>query len=436
MERQDPSTKNTYKVRSMETDLESGGKGTPPVNIPIDLEIKSKENNKLDIKPLPGMAVKPESKREFSAPPIPSPKIESPRPYTLPTKPLQPQPIRPATPLRQNVEMPSEKIERALPPIPTNLPSKKENLFPPSPRLKPIREIPTRLGPNNLEQTPQSSVAKQVEKPPKTTSPKKSSSRRIIVLSILAFIIVLFILGEIWWFFIASTPEPTPPPENFFPTPEETLPPPEEEPVVITPEIPAALLSYSETIEINLSELTSEEMSMGIFRAISELTSENALNRVVFVSDLDQTVLDLETFLSLSGIIVPESISSSLSGSYDFFFLGENSFDKTSCSKAGISNNACAGPRLGLALPIKNGKNIDSSLRSWESTMPNDLQSILPSQTSISSGNFKNASYGGTSIRYQNFPIDTTTIDYAVLNNILLISTSKTSMYAVVDALR
>jgi hypothetical protein len=430
----------------MKTDLESDGKGTPPVNIPIDLEVKSKESNKLDIKPLPSMTVKPEPRAGFSAPPIPSPKTESPRPHALPTKPLQPQPIRPVAPLRQNIEAPSKKIERALPPIPTNLPSKKEELFPPSPRLKPIKEIPTRLGPNNLEQVSQNSVVKQVNKPPKTTSLKKSPARRIIILSILAFVIVLFILGEIWWFFIASTPEPTPPPENLFPTPEETLPPSqpeetlpppqEEEPAVITPEIPSALLSYDETIEVNLSELTSEEMGMGISQVISEIASENSLNRVVFVSDLDQTVLDLETFLSLSGIIMPESISSKLSGSYDLFFLGENSFDRTSCSKAGISSNACAGPRLGLVLSVKSGENIDSSLKLWENTMASDLQSILPSQTSISSGNFKNASYGGASIRYQNFPIDTTTIDYAVLNNVLLISTSKTSMYAIVDALR
>lgn len=430
MERQSSDTKNIYKVRSMKTDLESGEKGAPPANIPIDLE--KEKNAGLGIKPIKNISQ--ENKKDSFVPPPPVlPKIENHENSNL--TPKSAYSFQPKAPIFPPPKInPPSSPQISLPPIPSQLPQKKEGLIVPKLNLK----TPVHSNLNDLEKPSQNFVAEQTKKLPRTGSPKKLPPRRIIALGALSFIILLFIIGEIWWFFIRPNPEPVLAPESFFPNPEEILPPVEEPEVIVSPEISAALLNYNKTEEINLSELSSEEISTKVSQFLSQPANENLLIRIVFIfeSEKGQEVLDLKTFLSLSKIDIPESIANELGERYDLFFFTENSFDRTTCSKAGFTNNDCAGPRLGMAISIKETKDIRPLVETWEKTMVNNLQFILAPQSKASSNNFKSAIYAEVAIRYQNFPIDTKTIDYAISDNVFLMSASKTSMHAAIDALR
>jgi hypothetical protein len=49
---------------------------------------------------------------------------------------------------------------------------------------------------------------------------------------------------------------------------------------------------------------------------------------------------------------------------------------------------------------------------------------------------FKNNVYKGVEIRYLNLPNPDLTIDYAVVNNLLILSTSKAAMYEIIDRIK
>jgi hypothetical protein len=68
--------------------------------------------------------------------------------------------------------------------------------------------------------------------------------------------------------------------------------------------------------------------------------------------------------------------------------------------------------------------------------MVSNLSSLILAQTAGAATPFLDGTYQSIPIRYRNLPIHTVTIDYALNANTLLITTSKNSMFAAIDALR
>lgn len=97
------------------------------------------------------------------------------------------------------------------------------------------------------------------------------------------------------------------------------------------------------------------------------------------------------------------------------------------------------GNRLGLVIDIQNfyEEPIFSLLRNWEPEMKTDLKLIFlatkpgPAATE----EFQDNIYQNIAIRYLNFPHPDLTIDYAIIDDKLVIATSKDSIYAVIDIL-
>lgn len=93
--------------------------------------------------------------------------------------------------------------------------------------------------------------------------------------------------------------------------------------------------------------------------------------------------------------------------------------------------------RLGLVIKLKQGLDLTEVLKLWESTITVDLKPLLLMQeipTSFTE-TFQDNIYKDIAIRYMNFSQPDLSIDYAVVNDKLVITTSRENMYAAIDAL-
>jgi hypothetical protein len=94
--------------------------------------------------------------------------------------------------------------------------------------------------------------------------------------------------------------------------------------------------------------------------------------------------------------------------------------------------------RLGLIIETVNSTNLKEQLKFWEKTMPEDLKNLFLNEMPGVPTNkeFHNNVYKETAIRYINFPNPDLTIDYAISNNLFILSISKESMYRIIDKLK
>lgn len=96
------------------------------------------------------------------------------------------------------------------------------------------------------------------------------------------------------------------------------------------------------------------------------------------------------------------------------------------------------GNRLGIVAKVAGAdENFKINLRYWEKTMKEDLEPIFLGQKlnePVTEG-FQDNTYKNIVISYLNFSDPSLTIDYAVVGNYLIITSSKESMYRVIDRL-
>ena len=252
---------------------------------------------------------------------------------------------------------------------------------------------------------------------------------------------MIFIVFEIWWFFLRAS-DATPAriiETDTLPAPEETLP--EEVPVteqpVAEPTVSPALLSYERIETITLTSAQPTEVLSQLSRLFATPHELDTLYRVVLLVQESgasrQTTY--EELLRAFAITIPPTVQGQLSSTADLFFLGPSTFDEATCKSAGASGADCSGPRLGLAVQTAGNTALESSLRSWEGTMIQNLKGLIRASIQDSNAPFQSGSYRGISLRYKNLPLDTTSIDYAVTGDLLIITTSKSSMFSALEHL-
>jgi hypothetical protein len=258
-----------------------------------------------------------------------------------------------------------------------------------------------------------------------------------VLLAVVALLILLFIGGQIWWFFLRDTGESgRPNPDEIIPPvseapPTEPTPPPTTGPVITNP-----LLAFDQTEFITLDSDAASAIAAALDQAVAAPRAGEAdLVRLVFVISSAQgdTQLPFETMRVALGLAIPQEVLAQLGSEYDLFVLPRNVFDEETCRERGARDADCAGARLGLAVRTKDSATLASSLRTWEATMVGDLRRLIAATIEGAHTPFLTGTYRTASIRYRNLPLPTTTIDYALSGNILLITTSKSSMYAALD---
>ncbi len=167
--------------------------------------------------------------------------------------------------------------------------------------------------------------------------------------------------------------------------------------------------------------------------------------------------LDLYTFLDTLGIETPEGFQETVSEEFMLYVYGGGENERVLCQESLITEESCYGPRLGMVLQPKEGNNaedLQNIANRWEnmigeggfeSLVLNDIADV-PNEGDIM---FKTVEYTSPEIenaptipvRYVNLPLpsydninpSSTAINFGVVNNLLIVATSKHSSYNMID---
>jgi len=91
--------------------------------------------------------------------------------------------------------------------------------------------------------------------------------------------------------------------------------------------------------------------------------------------------------------------------------------------------------RLALVLKQKDSSLTEQIMTAWETTMFNDMKPlILGVPGTPATAKFISVNYNGGLFRYKNLPTKTTTINYTIFQNLVIIGTSKNSIYYAYDS--
>ncbi|MFH0805816.1 MAG: hypothetical protein V1901_02990 [Patescibacteria group bacterium] len=196
---------------------------------------------------------------------------------------------------------------------------------------------------------------------------------------------------------------------------------------LIEPTVPEQLILSDkiETIELPIKEYESFINRLeSIYRTKQEDTLKSILIKLIKYTR--EEYADFDFFVLASKINIPENIrnviaSSNINGDNYNLFLYNN----------GEEN------RAGLIIKMGQSPDLVENLKAWEDTITNDIQPLIFKDESLepATEEFQDNIYKEVSMRYLNFPTSDLSVDYAIIGDKLVITTSKDSMYAIIDAL-
>ena len=271
---------------------------------------------------------------------------------------------------------------------------------------------------------------------------EKVTARENRLKAILAGLAILVLIGGTggffyWWAYLRVVP---PPPivthyecqdfqclsvegegENQCQTDEDCQP--------VEPTVPEPLIPVDETQTIELSFGDEKQLSSELAVAAEEEQASSTFRHILvkLVGQREKEYMDLETFFFALEVAVPENVLEAVptttpgaeGENYTLFFFGQSE-----------------GNRLGIVTTIEEDS-LDLMLKLWEGRMETDLRPLhlgLKDEPAATEEFLDNV-YRDANIRYINFPGPDLSIDYAVVDDKLIIATSRASMYAVIDAL-
>lgn len=210
-------------------------------------------------------------------------------------------------------------------------------------------------------------------------------------------------------------------------------PPPSAESFSLSDCVYADLIQTDSELNIDLSKTN---IFGGIYTFLKPFSERKETRILGMKINKEGEVLNLEDLCSELDISIPDEIAKKIANRYTligFFFQLEN-------KEWELEN-------LGLVLETRAEKRetMKESLREWEETMPKDIISLalikdkenLPLER-FEGIEFQNGDYKDTAIRYCALPFSlkkSKAIDYIFTDDKIFITTSRKSIYAVIDAL-
>ena len=186
------------------------------------------------------------------------------------------------------------------------------------------------------------------------------------------------------------------------------------------PQKPIALISANESQVISFSSTSKDLILNKLQNKVNQSQKIGTLRRILFKLENNQEkkYLNWLEFSSATSIKIPNGLNPS--SNFTLFIYSQ---DK--------------GKRLGLVIPIKNSTQTQNILKQWESTILTDLKELIyDSETTIEDIQLNDNTYKDVAIRYINLPDPDLSIDYAVVDGLLLITTSKESALTAIDQLK
>ncbi len=189
-------------------------------------------------------------------------------------------------------------------------------------------------------------------------------------------------------------------------------------PPVIPSSIPSPLVSVDskETIELKTSE---KNVLLKEIKWLAQEEEGKVKQILIKITDEGKDeYLDLNGLVSALGLKLPAEILGSVK--YTLFLSGQSE-----------------GNRLGLIIALEQDLDISEILKNWETTMPDDLFSLLLTDDvpEPATEEFQSNTYQEVDIRYINLSTPDLTIDYAVIEHNLILTSSRESMYQIIDRL-
>lgn len=178
--------------------------------------------------------------------------------------------------------------------------------------------------------------------------------------------------------------------------------------------VPESLVPVDSTIDISVS--AEQDMATAAKQSLLSLELENGNYARIFTYQ-EGTLLSFDSFLSALKLTISDNVKSMLTNDYTFFVYKQE-----------------GGLRYGLAVGT-NG-DVTAAVKKWEERIFQDLESLYIDSNPQTVGNkfSENNSYS-TKLYYLNLPDSQTTLDYAIMNNLLIITTSKDSMIDLIKKL-
>ena len=293
---------------------------------------------------------------------------------------------------------PVSKREIARAPLPGTeelIKGREEIEIPPPPTPEPILE---------KEEMPALPRIEELKIPEPSYVPPVTSKKRTILVALIILAVVLIGAGGLFYWLGKKTPPSLPTPPS---------------PPIITPQPSTPIISINETKTISLTsdkslfELLKEEakleQSIGTFKRIAVLNPPTGGERE-FLSAVE-LLQNLE-------ISIPPYALSDFKNNYTLVLFSQST-----------------GKRLGIIIELQNPENLKEQLKTWEPTLLDDFKNFYPIQVPgpRASQTFLNDAHQNVAIRYVNLPKSDLTLNYTILNNLLVIGTSKELMYTVID---
>ncbi len=391
-------------------------------------------------KPLPKTTAQPQTIPATPSPPTDLP-IAKPlplvtiRPSTPPAPPLPPKQIQPAP----------GAPPKPIPPVPPLLAQEVKKILDAVPI--PIQKTPTPI--QKLEERPFLSSIKSVL--------EKISNKKVLLFASIGILAVL-ILGLGGWLLSRRGPGPSP---SQTPTPSLTQSP-SQTPIVSATPTPLAIpsppftMEKQEVISLNLDQ---KFPISTVLQSLAQSQNSGAFTQVAFKTAAQEgeearllTLSEFASFFSLTSFSpnIADSTTSPATTTKSAIYLSDlleqNQYFPFVYYQTQDGSSPFSGglypARFGLIAALKNNDkeaDIKKILKNLEPTMPEELKDLLIFANGAieipESPKFIDNTYKNFDIRYMNFPFSTLTLDYAIVNNYLILTTSKEAMYVVIDRL-
>jgi len=206
----------------------------------------------------------------------------------------------------------------------------------------------------------------------------------------------------------------------------------------IDPIVPMSLILADETETIELKVEEQDLLSSRIDEIILEDQTDGSLRRILvkLVIAQEKRYASFSEFANMLNIVVPDDL---MVDDYTIFVYSPKDNEAELCQDAGIQDTRCYGPRLGLVIKSTDIQTTKNAVSTWEETLISSLNPFILAQISdtqeVGFQSDLNPSYPDSGIRYKNLPISSIAVNYAFNNNLLIISTSKHSLYQALDRL-
>jgi len=247
---------------------------------------------------------------------------------------------------------------------------------------------------------------------------KKATSvnfRKIVLFVTGTIIVVAIILGGYYFLFGRSIPKTT------------TVQPIENQQ---SEEVPSATNITTEKyssekpnyLSLDIATLSSEDIKKAIADVAEELktTAKKQLPYEFMVVDMNNNPVAFPIFAIAAKLNLSPIILKNLGENFSLFLYNDNGNE-----------------RLSVVVGIKDKKILASELLKQEKTFTTDASFLfLNEKSEITKGSFQNSSYKNNSIRFLNVNSQITmSIDYVIINDKLVIATSKNTVRVIIDNL-